>query len=178
MTFTRLRPVDWVVLVAAFALLFTTAADWYGTASGDEARRIQGLAEPTGALGGEVAREVRDQARTVAEGAEKNAWQIGGGIDKLILAGLLATFVLAVVAAFRRAAGKGGSAMLATALAATVTALLVVYRILQEPGFDDTTTVKVGAPLALIALGVLALASAQSVRTEPEPEPEPADAPA
>ena len=171
MSFTRLRPVDWVVLVAAFALLFIAAADWYGTASGDEARRIQGLAEPTGALGGEVAREVRDQARTVPEDAEKNAWQTGGGIDRLVLAGLMATFLLAVVAAFRRADGKGTSAMLATAFAAAVTALLVTYRIIQEPGFDDTTTVKVGAPLALIALGVLALASAQSARTEPEPAP-------
>lgn len=166
MTFARLRAADWVALLAALALLLITAADWYGTSSGDEARRIQGLANPSGALGGEVAREVREQARTVAEGQEKNAWQIGGAIDRLILVALLVTFALAVLAAFRRAAGGGATATLATALAATGTALLVTYRIVQEPGFDDVTTVKVGAPLALIALGVLALASAQSVRTE------------
>jgi hypothetical protein len=166
MTFARLRAADWVALLAAFALLLLTAADWYGTSVGDEARRIQGLADPSGALGGEVAREVRDQARTVAEGHEKNAWQVGGGIDRLILVALLATFALAVVSAFRRAAGAGGATALATALAASATALLVAYRLVQEPGFDDVTTVKVGAPLALVALGVLALASAQSVRGE------------
>ena len=169
MTFARLRAADWVALLAAMALLFTTAMDWYSTTSGDEARRIQGLSDPSGALGGEVAREVQDQARAAAEGQEKNAWQVGGGIDKLILVALLATFVLAVGAAFRRAAGAGSAAALATALAATVTALLVTYRIVQEPGFDASTTVKVGAPLALVALGVLALASAQSVRTEEQP---------
>jgi hypothetical protein len=166
MSFARLRAVDWVALVAALALLFISAADWYGSASGDEARRIQDLSSPSGALGGEVAREVQDQARIVAEGQEKNAWQIGGGIDRLILVGLLATVLLAIVAAFRRAAGAGGTAMLATALAATATALLVTYRIVQEPGFDAVTSVKVGAPLAVVALGVLALAAAQSVRSE------------
>jgi hypothetical protein len=166
MTFARLRAADWVVLLAALALLFVTAADWYGTASGDEARRIQGLTNPSGGLGGEVAREVRDQARIVAEGQEKNAWQIGGGIDRVILLGLLATIVLAVVAAFRRAAGAGATAMLATALSASVTALLVTYRIVQEPGFDAATSVKAGAPLAVVALGVLALAAAQSVRSD------------
>jgi hypothetical protein len=166
MTFARLRAADWIALLAALTLLLITAADWYGTASGDEARRIQGLANPTGALGGEVAREVRDQAGAVAESQERNAWQAGGAIDRLLLAALLATFVLSVAAAFRRAAGSGRTAALATALAATIAALLVTYRIVQEPGFDDVTTVKAGAPLALVALGVLALASAQSVRRE------------
>lgn len=166
MSFARLRAADWVALVVALALLFISAADWYGSASGDEARRIQGLSNPSGALGGEVAREVQDQARIVAEGQEKNAWQVGGGIDRVILVGLLAAVLLAVIAAFRRAAGAGATAMLATALAATATALLVTYRIVQEPGFDAVTSVKVGAPLAVVALGVLALAAAQSVRSE------------
>ena len=41
MTFERLRPSDWVVFVAALALLFTTAPDWYSTTRGEEARQIQ-----------------------------------------------------------------------------------------------------------------------------------------
>ena len=40
-TFERLRPADWVVFVAALALLFTTAPDWYSTTRGEEARQIQ-----------------------------------------------------------------------------------------------------------------------------------------
>ena len=65
---------------------------------------------------------------------------------------------------------------------ATVTGLLVAYRIIQEPGFDETTTVKAGAPLALVVLGVIALAARESMRREdagtawpdePIAEPEP-----
>jgi hypothetical protein len=165
-TFSRLRLADWVALIAALGLLFATAADWYSTTSGDEARRVQGLANPVGALGGEVARSVRDEARQAAEGQEKNAWQVRAGIDRAIQLGLLLTFALAVLAAFRRAAGRGGDAALGAALAAAFTALLIAYRLFQEPGFDESTTVKTGAPLALVALGVLALASAQSLRSE------------
>jgi hypothetical protein len=40
----------------------------------------------------------------------------------------------------------------------------VLYRILQEPGFDELTTVKIGAPLALGVLGVFAFAAATSLR--------------
>jgi hypothetical protein len=169
-TFARLRPADWVALVAALALLFTTAMDWYSTASGDEARRIQGLASPSGALGGEVARNVREQARVAAEDQEKNAWQVRGAIDRLIQLGLIATFALAVIAAFGRAAGRGSGAALGAALAAALTALLVAYRMFQEPGFNDSTTVKLGAPLALLVLGLLALASAQSLRADVDEE--------
>jgi hypothetical protein len=183
-TFARLRVTDWVALVAALALLFVSAADWYSTATGDEARRIEGLTEPSGALGGEVGREVQEEARVTAESEEKNAWQVSGGIDRVILVALLATFVLAVIAAFARAAGRGSHAALPASalpgLAAAATAVLVTYRILQEPGFDESTTVKLGPSLALIVLGVLALASAQSLRSpdaiEPEPEPEPKEA--
>ena len=41
MTFARLRTADWVAFVAALALLFTTAADWYSTDM--EARLSAGL---------------------------------------------------------------------------------------------------------------------------------------
>ena len=106
MTFARLRPADWVVLVAALGLLLATAADWYSTESGAEARTIEDSAQQS---------DIRS-----------------------------------------RAAG----------LAATLTALLVLYRILQEPGFDALTTVQLGAPLALALLGAIALAAAVSVGQE------------
>ena len=52
------------------------------------------------------------------------------------------------------------------AIVAAATALLVIYRILQEPGLDVSTTVKAGAPLALILLGVIALSGALTLRSE------------
>ena len=170
MSFARLRVADWVAFVAALALLFTTAADWYSTQSGDEARRIQELAQPSeGEVVGQTERDVQEDAAALAEGEERNAWQPTATIDLLILVALLATAGLAVLAAFARAAGRRDEPLDATAvagLAAAGTALLVVYRVLQEPGFDDATTVKAGAPLALLVLGVIAFACATSVRAD------------
>jgi hypothetical protein len=46
--------------------------------------------------------------------------------------------------------------------------VLVIYRIIQEPGLDAASTVKAGAPLAVIALGLLALACSRSLKHEEE----------
>jgi peptidoglycan/LPS O-acetylase OafA/YrhL len=168
LTFARLRPADWVVFVAALALLFTTAADWYSTTSGEEARKVQELARPEdGQPSGETEAEVEREAGALAESKERNAWQEDGSLDRILLICLLATTALGVAAAFWRASGreaKGLGPFAIAGAAACVTALLVLYRILQEPGFDETTTVKIGAPLALGVLGVMALACATALR--------------
>jgi drug/metabolite transporter (DMT)-like permease len=167
MTFARVRLADWVVLLAALALLFATAADWYSTKGGEQAREFQEDA-PTRGPDAELA----DDAAAVAEDEERNAWQADAAIDRVILVALLATAALAIYSAFMRAAGRRyGGALSPTAwagLAAAVTALLVLYRILQEPGADEVTTVQAGAPLALGVLGVIAFACATSVRAEEE----------
>jgi hypothetical protein len=167
LTFARLRLADWVVFVAALALLFTTAPDWYNTTRGEEARQIQKQAGG----GGQVEREVEEDAGALAESQERNAWQEDALIDRIILIALLVTSALGVFAAFWRASGRGSDGLGAfgiAGLAACITALLVLYRIIQEPGFDELTTVKVGAPLALGVLGVMAFACATAVR-EPAP---------
>ena len=165
MTFARLRPADWVAFLAALALLFVTAADWYSTKGGEQAREFERGA-PTR---GEEA-ELADDAAAAAEDEERNAWQADAGIDRVILVGLLGTAALAIVAAFTRAAGRRSERALSptawAGLAAAVTALLVLYRVIQEPGFDEVTTVQFGAPLALGVLGVIAFACATSVRAE------------
>jgi hypothetical protein len=166
-TFARLSAWDWVAFIAALALLFVTAVDWYSTAQGDEARRIERLSQPDGALGGEVEREVRESARIVAEGQEKNAWQLSGAIDRVILAGLLVTAALAVLAAFAAASGRASRSAIPPAglagIAAATTALLVFFRIVQEAGFDEASTVEAGAPLSLVVLGLIGYAGARAM---------------
>jgi hypothetical protein len=181
LTFVRLRLSDWVVFLAALALLLTTAADWYSTQAGEEARKIEQNARPEeGQPSGQAQTEVENAARALAEGQEKNAWQEdAGAIDRIILICLLATSALGVLAAFWRAGGgeaRGIGPYGWAGLIASATALLVLYRILQEPGFDELTTVKIGAPLALGVLGVLAFASATSLRDAPRADPEPTPA--
>ena len=102
-----------------------------------------------------------------------------GLIDRIILIALLATSALGVGAAFWRASGResdGLGAFGLAGLAACISAVLVLYRIIQEPGFDEFSTVKIGAPLALGVLGVYAFAAAISLRQEARAEPEPAPA--
>ena len=170
MNLRRLLRADALAAIAALVLLFVMALDWYSTTAGKEARRIEELSQPSGALGGEVEREVQETARFAAEEAENNAWQASGGIDRIILGGLLATFVLAIATAYLRAAGRRfappTTPSAATAVAATLTALLVAYRSIQEPGLDEGTTVESGLPLALVVLGVIALASRAAMREE------------
>ena len=171
MTFERLRGADWVAFLAALALLFTSALDWYSSVQGENARdaveRLEDL--PPAADDRE---EVREDAIARAEGEEQNAWQAGSLIDRLILAGILATAGLAMAAAYLRAAGRRfeppwtPSAL--TAIAATLTAVLVAYRIVQEPGLDAATTVKFGAPLSVIVLAVVAFSSARGMSAEEE----------
>lgn len=164
-----------VAAVAALALLFVMAMDWYGTATGDEARRIERLTDdPSGALGGEVDRQVNERAREVGEREERNAWQADGAIDRVILAVLLAAAALALVTAFTRwlgarpARGVGPTGL--TALLAAAGCVLVAYRIVQEPGIDQATTVKLGAPLALVPLAAIALGAAAALKADEQGE--------
>jgi drug/metabolite transporter (DMT)-like permease len=165
MTFARLRAADWVAFLAALALLFVTAADWYSTKGGEQAREFERGA-PARGEGAELA----DDAAATAESEERNAWQVEGAIDRVILVAGLGTAMLAIYAAFTRAAGRRYDRALSptawAGLAAALTALLLVYRVIQEPGSDAVATVQFGAPLALGVLGVMALACAISVRAE------------
>jgi hypothetical protein len=171
--------------VGALLLLLVMAMDWYSTATGDEARRIERITEDSsGAEGGEIDRRLNEDAAFVAEGEEKNAWQVDKLIDRIILVLMLGAVVLALLTWFTRALGGRpkpaglGPAGIAAVLA-TVAAVLVAYRIIQEPGLDAGTHVKAGAPLALIPLAMIAIGSASSLREDDrasEEEEEKADA--
>jgi len=169
-----------IALVGALALLLVMAMDWYSTEQGDEARRIESITDnPSGAEAGEIDRRLNEEARFVAEDEEKNAWETDAVIDRVLLGLMLGAILLAVLTAISRAAGarptKGlGPAGLA-AILATAAAVVLAYRMVQEPGLDAATNVKIGAPLALLPLALIALGSSSALRADDE-EAEEADA--
>jgi hypothetical protein len=169
-SFERLNRWDWVALIAALALLFTMGVDWYSTVQGEEARRIERIEDPNTGPSGQIGREVEERAAERAEGAERNAVQPQSLVDSVLLVLLFATVAFVAVAAFARAASRRfeppATPSAAAGVTAAVAALLVAYRIVQQPGSDLATTVKVGAPLSLVALAVIAYASAQALKLE------------
>ena len=172
MSFDRLNRWDWVAFVAALALLFTMAMDWYSTPQGDEARRIERIEDPNPGASGQIGREVEERAAERAEGAERNAYQPQAFVDEVLLVLLFATVAFAIVAAFARAAGRRfnppATPSAAASIAAALAALFVAYRIVQQPGLDEGTTVKAGAWFSLVLLAVVALASSRALDLEEE----------
>lgn len=171
MSFERLTKGDALAWVAALAVVLVTAIDWFSTKLGDAARQIQhDVQVPNGPLGSEIPSTIQQQAKLVAQAQEKNLWQLHGGIDRLILivvlaAALCATFAAAMRVAEHRYRGAF-SPSAAAALLAGVGALLVLYRLVQQPGDNQVTTVKSGPWLAFVALGLLCLGAALAWRAE------------
>jgi len=188
-TFERLTIGDAIAWIAALALLLFTAVDWYSTVQGNEARQIQHDVTPQGALGGDVARDIQQQANETANGDEKNLWQEHRAIDRLILVVLLGAAFAAAAAAALRVADRRFKGWLTpsavAALLAAAGALLVLYRLGNQPGDDAATTLKSGPWLALAALGVLGFGASLAAKAErdgrawkDEPEATPAPTPA
>jgi hypothetical protein len=172
-TFLRLSRWDWLAFVAALVLLLTMSIDWYTTKQGEECRRVERLQTPSGGVQSDlIGRDVTRDARECAEKREKNAWQASGFIDRVILLVLLATIAAAVGAAFLRAAGRPiklrWTLSELAAYGGLVAALLILYRILQPPGFNPGAVVKVGAPISLAVAGFLAIAARSASAAERE----------
>jgi hypothetical protein len=168
--FERLTRGHVVAAVAALVLLLVMAMDWYGSTAADEAHDVANSAQTKGAQAGEAGRALREDAEQVIARDEKNAWQEDDTLDRVILALLLLSVFLPLYAAGRRAAGKRSeppwTPSAFAALIAAAAAVLVAYRIVNEPGNDVTTTVKIGAPLGLLALAAVGLGSAWALRSE------------
>ena len=122
---------------------------------------------------------MNERAGEVADRETDKAWEADGLIDRVILVLIGATIVLAVVNWFTRSLGakptKGLGPAGACALLATAAAVLVAYRIIQEPGFDDATTVKAGPLVAIFLLAAIAIGSSSALRDD-DREEEAADA--
>src|SRR5829696_7993989 len=164
----RLRLGHAVAFVAALALMFIMAGDWYTTDDGVRARQIERSAGQGLPGWGMIDRGAVDDARLEAEKAERNAWQVASFLDALVLVALLATVALAIAAAALQAAGRTfdprRSPSSAAGAAAAAAFVLVVAQAAARLDPDSDDVFQVGLPLAVRALGAIALGSAMAVR--------------
>jgi hypothetical protein len=192
--FERLARGHVVAAVAALVLLLVMAMTWYGSHQADLAHQVSGNTSVSGADAGVAGRAIRSDADAIIARDEKNAWQESRTLDRIILVMLLLTIALALFTAAHRAAGRRAeppwTPSAVTALSAAVTALLVAYRIVNQPGNNANTTVKLGAPLGIVMLALVGLGAASAFKGEanfaemrraasapasPEAAPEPAE---
>ena len=170
MRFERLARGHVVAAVAALALLLVMAMTWYGSREADLARQIGNTANTSGAQAGEAGRQVKQDADAIIARDEKNAWQETGTLDRILLVLLLLSVALPLYAAAYRAAGKRReppwTPSAVAAVVASAAALLVAYRIINQPGLDSQTNVKLGAPLGLLCLGLVGWGSVSAFRGE------------
>lgn len=170
MRFERLARGHVVAAIAGLVLLLVMAMDWYGSHQADLARQIGNSAQTSGAEAGEAGRAVKADADRIIARDEKNAWQEDDFLGRVILAFLLLSVFLPLYAAAHRAAGRRAeppwTPSAVAAVVAAFTALLVAYRIVNEPGSDAATTVKIGAPLGLLSLVAVGLGAAWAFQGE------------
>lgn len=170
MRFERLARGHVVAALAALALLLVMAMDWYGSREADRARTLSGGVSTSGAQAGEIGRAVEADADRIIARDEKNAWQADGGIDRILLALLLLSVFLPLAAAAHRAAGRRAeppwTPSAIAAIVAALAALLLAYRMLNEPGEDAATTLKLGAPLGMLMLAAIGLGASNAFKGE------------
>lgn len=161
MTFARLTRGDWLAAVAALALLLVMSFDWYSTDAAEQARRDADNATTSGAQAGEPGRQAKEDAQIIRTRHEKNAWQAAPFADRVILLALLAAVILAIAAAWLRAANKRFEPPVTPSAAATVAGMaaliLLAARIIQKPSVDAGAVIKFGAPLGLVCVGALVI---------------------
>jgi hypothetical protein len=155
-----------VAFLAALALVLAMSLDWYTTEQGEEFRRVEENAQSDR----QVDPEIDDRAAQAAENEEKTAWQADALIDRLILVACVIAFLGAVAAAFMRSAGRRPEPPWHPSAIATVAGLagtlLILYRMFQPPGLNDAAVIKAGAPLGLIAVGLVTIGSRLAVLGE------------
>jgi hypothetical protein len=156
--------------VAALVLLLVMAMDWYGSHAADQARQATSGIYTSGGEGGQVGRQAKQEAQAIIAHDQKNAWQEPRTIDRVLLALLLLSVFVPLYAAAHRAAGRRSTPPWTpsafAALVSAAAALLLAYRIINQPGDNAGTTVKVGAPLALVILAVIGLGAAAAFKGE------------
>jgi hypothetical protein len=134
---SRLRPGELIAAAGGVALLVVMFLDWYELQGGGGIRSI-GL----------------------------TAWQAFGILDVILAIAALAAIALAVVTAARRSPALPVAASVVTAALGIAATLLVLYRILNQPGPNEFVEAELGAFLGFVAALAIAAGSWASMRDE------------
>jgi len=147
--FGRLRIGEWLCGLAALGLLVVMFAPWYGGEAGD------GTISPL-------------------ETGNFSAWQAFSVVDLLLALLGAAGLSTALLASARRAPAMPIAAAVVTTGLGIVVALVLLYRLLNQPGPNDIVAVRSGAYLGLLAVVLLTAGAWLSMgdeRTDAEPAP-------
>ena len=142
----RLRDGEWIAGAGGVALLAAMFLHWYGAAAG---RGVLGYG-PGGST-------------------EATAWQAFGVLDVVLVLLALVPLALVVAQATRESPSIPVALSVVTTVAGALAALLILYRIANQPGPNDAVDVEVGAWLGLLAAVVVAAGGFRSMRVEPVP---------
>jgi uncharacterized membrane protein len=148
----RLRDGEWIAGAGGVALVAAMFLHWYGAAL-DIPDTVTG---PDGSV--------------IELGSpEVTAWQAFGVLDVVLLLLALVPLALVVAQATRPSPAIPVALSVLTTLAGALAALLVLYRIVNQPGSNDLVTVEAGAWAGFAAALVIAGGGWRSMRAEPIP---------
>ena len=140
----RLRDGEWIAGFGAVALLASLFLHWYGL---DVAIGLPGVGEP-----------------------EATGWQAFDVLDVVLVLLMLVPLALVATQATRESPAVPVFFSAMTFVAGTLAALLILYRIVNQPGPNDLVTVQAGAWLGLLAALVVAGGGWRSTRLETAPK--------
>jgi carbon starvation protein CstA len=135
----RLRDGEWIAGAAGVALLASLFLHWYGL-------------------------DLLD-----AVSVEATAWQAFGVLDLVLALLALVPLALVVLQITRESPAIPVFFSVMTLLAGLLAALLILYRIVNQPGPNELVGVEAGAWLGLVAAVAVAFGGWRSIRVEPVP---------
>jgi len=145
MDFNRLRLGELIAGACGVLLLIVMFLSWYGVG-------LEGV-------GGQIAEQAGIDTTA-------SAWQAFGFIDLLLFVAAIVAIAAAVLTATQRSVALPVAAsVIVTALGVLVT-LLVLYRLINQPGPNDVVDLKFGAFLGLLLCAGIALGGFMSMKDE------------
>ena len=156
MDVSRLHAGEWLALLAGIALLALMFIAWYGADVG----------------GGALGESLLEAARRAGIDTSENAWEAFSVLDVLLAVTAAGGIAIGLVAATRPAPAPLVAAAVITTALGLITTLLLISRIVNQPGDNAEVTVEIGAWLGLLACAGVVAGAIRTIRDEGTTFPE------